>query len=356
MINRIKYLLFVFVFTVACIEIFLRIAGWQRDYNEHMGNGYVSPYTSPNDKGWYHINTANDTFTTNNGDYQYQVITNALGLRERNYPRHKTDSTIRILVTGDSFAQGVGAPYDSTWPRLLEKYLREKNIPAEVIDAGIAGSDIIYDYVLYRDKLKDYHPDIVIASMNCSDYIDYYYRGGMERFRADSQVHYRNPPIREYLFHYSFIYRYFNQMRDQPFLGVYLTTPEFIPFVALANKDFSGVIANYNNAAQKNGSKFIFLIHRVPTEILFGEGGVNAIIRNGFIELNSTVKKRGAQTLDISEGLSARLKNKPWPYFTYEHDKHFNGTGYNVIAGLVGDSLMARSELLQIYTTGGWQK
>ena len=336
--KHLKYVFFLIFVIPFLAEIILRLSGIMNVYSENIGLGYISPYGTR--KTWYHRWPTDNKIRHDNADFNYLYSINKNGLRDKDYSQTKNDSTIRILVTGDSFAEGVGAPYDSTWPRLLEKYLCDNKFRAEVIDAGESGSDIIYDYVFYRDILSEYHPDVVIASMNTSDYTDYYFRGGMERFFADGTVHFRRPPLIEYLYHYSHLFRAIYAASGHPVKGIYMNERQFAKSCKEANGGFTKVIEDYGQLARKNGSIFIFLPHSSPAEIM-DKGSLKDGTLNNLSALSSLVRERGVKCIDIISPLITELANKPWQDYTYPNDKHFNPFGYSVFARVVGDSLLS---------------
>ncbi len=349
MVKYIKYTIFVVITTLVLAELVLRLQGNMRVYSEISGQGYVSPFEPQ--PAWYRHWSAGDTFTVHNPEFTYHYDINSDGFRDKNYPQQKSDSTIRILVTGDSFAEGVGAPYDSTWPRLLEKYLNEKQMHVEVIDAGISGNDIIFDYVFYRDILKKYNPDLVIGSMNCGDYTDYYFRGGMERFAPGGTVYGVKPPVTEYFFRYSHLFRAVYGKLNHPVKGIYLNESEYLQFLKKANQAYANAISSYNAETHKNGSAFLCLLYAMPTEIVY-KTGVNDSIEKSYMHLGQMLNKQAVPCLVISDGLNSELGNKPESYYAHVHDGHYNATGYSVFARLVADSLLSRHALRMQTQTG----
>lgn len=122
----------------------------------------------------------------------------------------KGKDTIRIIMIGDSFIQGNGAPYDSSCPKQLEHMLNNyyRGKPAvEIWDCGIGGSDPFYEYVLLANKLLKYHPDYVVEAINNTDIADVVIRGGAERFRPDSTVVYTHQSKIEPIYAKSFLVR-----------------------------------------------------------------------------------------------------------------------------------------------------
>jgi lysophospholipase L1-like esterase len=135
---------------------------------------------------------------------------NSLGLTGPEPVLAKARGEYRILVLGDSFTEGVGAPADSTWARVVERALSARHPGRRIttLNGGMNGSDPCFDYLLLREKLLPYRPDLVIEAMNTSDVGDILIRGGMERFRSDGTLSYRAPPKWEWLYSLSFIVRH----------------------------------------------------------------------------------------------------------------------------------------------------
>jgi hypothetical protein len=135
-----------------------------------------------------------------------------MGLSEREISTKKSPDELRIIALGDSFTEGMGAGYESTWPRVLEIELASAmpGRPVTVVNAGISGSDVCFEYVLLRDRLLALSPSLVIVAINDTDVSDMVRRGGMERFRDDGSVAYaREAPSWEWLYAISFITRTF---------------------------------------------------------------------------------------------------------------------------------------------------
>lgn len=191
------HVLFAVLFVLWFItEIVLRTTAL-RTYTENRGGYYQSPY-QPQHKTWYHIRAANETIILESPEYSYSRTTNSLGFCDQE-PRLSADtSEFRILALGDSFTEGDGAAADSTWPKFLERSLNSQ-IPAQkitIINAGVSGSDPFFEYVLLRDKLLQYDPDLVIVAL-AYDLNDVAVRGGMERFLSNGELRYREAPCLE---------------------------------------------------------------------------------------------------------------------------------------------------------------
>lgn len=332
-----KQALIVIVCVVVLAEIALRIMGTYKVYSEKTRNEYVIGYGETRDS-WYYTHTPNKIDTPLNSDFTYERAINSLGLREKEVVAKDT-SKKRILVLGDSFAEGVGAPYDSTWPRIMEKLLNQVGQPNEVIDAGVAGSDVFYEYVLYRDKLKELKPDVIIVSINASDYTDYIYRGGIERFLPDSTVINRPAPWFEPLFHYSHFFRGgWNKINGYNVNGMFVSIDDYADIFKEANQKFMALLKNFDTLAKQNGAKLCVVIHNTPVEIIYPID-VNLASIAYLSNLNTELNGRGIQSIDVSPTIIAHYKNAKPESYSYLNDMHYTPAGYYYLAQQITDSL-----------------
>lgn len=339
-IKFLKYTLFVICSVILLIEGYYRITHQHETYLESIGASYYSGYNSTMPT-WYRIRAANDSFVPTNVDFQYPFVTNSWGIREKAIDA-KNDSVIRILITGDSYAEGMGAPYDSTWPKLLEKNLNRRGYAVQVINAGFAGSDIFYDYVSYRDSFAKLQPDIVIASLNSSDYIDYMLRGGLDRFHADGTTHYRKSPWYEPIFRFSRLFRaILHKYKNFPFQGLFAEEKDIVREYNNANIALDTTIIQYKTIANQNGAKFLNIIHIIPPEIKHNEVFLN---QYGLAKLDSLVRmlnRQSVQSINISQPMTHVFGDSLNMYY-HAIDGHYNSMGYQVMADIIADSIIAR--------------
>ena len=85
------------------------------------------------------------------GEARYRLVTNSLGFKDaspRDVPLQS--DTRRILLIGDSFAEGIGLPYDRTFAGLLEQAGQTRPERIEFLDAGVAS----YSPSIYYNKIK----------------------------------------------------------------------------------------------------------------------------------------------------------------------------------------------------------
>ncbi|MES2622693.1 MAG: GDSL-type esterase/lipase family protein [Bacteroidota bacterium] len=195
------FLAFISVVTVFLfLEIALLIAGSEQTYSERNRMGYRSMYTTRL-KSHYLLWPAGKPRWLTEPEFSYWRPTNSLGFSDYEWALRKKPNEKRIIVLGDSFVEGQGAPYDSTLPAFLKKRLTEAGDSFTVMNAGICSSDPFYNYVGLKDLLLPYKPDVVIQLIGSNDIQpDILLRGGMERFSKDGMIKYTPSPWWEPLY------------------------------------------------------------------------------------------------------------------------------------------------------------
>lgn len=187
-------------------------------YGEQNGGSYilVDNYQRKSNLRFKYIEGRKDLYTlefdpgeirdNQCGDYQYPNDTcNALGLRGE-LPAKEKDI---ILVLGDSFTEGAGAPSDSTVPALLGDYFQQNDSTVGVLNAGISGNDIFFDWEMAQKLAKQYKIKQVVFMINSTDVNDVATRGGNERFCDNGLLNYNQQPWWEPFYAVSFVFRLF---------------------------------------------------------------------------------------------------------------------------------------------------
>lgn len=98
------------------------------------------------------------------------VRSNSLGIRNAEIPVEPHDR-YRIVVLGDSHTFGFGVIEEQTWPRLLERSLRDRtgDRQVEVINAGIEGLAIEQEIQFFQDCFVTLKPNLVILTYYWND-------------------------------------------------------------------------------------------------------------------------------------------------------------------------------------------
>jgi lysophospholipase L1-like esterase len=178
-------------------------------YMEHINAGYASRYNSTYES-YYRTHKPNERFYITRPEFNYVRQCNSLGFSDVEWRREKSKSEKRILICGDSFTEGVGAPFDSCYPSLLRNLLAAEDSNYCLMNSGIAGDDPCVNYVNYRDRLVAYHPDLIIQTLSSNDVnTDIAVKGGLERFQKDGKVQLPPAPWWEPIYALSYVARAF---------------------------------------------------------------------------------------------------------------------------------------------------
>lgn len=85
------------------------------------------------------------------GEVRYRLVTNSLGFKDsstRDVPMKAP--TRRVLLIGDSFAEGIGMTYEESFAGLLDQAGRQRSDRVEFLNAGVAS----YSPSIYYKKIK----------------------------------------------------------------------------------------------------------------------------------------------------------------------------------------------------------
>ena len=187
-------------------EMACRLKGVYLSYNERTGaGGYTSPFQTDN-RGWTHRYRPSETRLLKRNEFTDSWTANEDGLKEKAFRLSKEEN--RLLILGDSYAEGVGAPPDSAYPRILESLFRQHgDSQTQVINGGIGGSDVFFAYKLLLALAPKYKPGTVVLTCNPSDIPEYLTRGGFERFVDDDHLQYKSGPWFEFFYAHSLLVR-----------------------------------------------------------------------------------------------------------------------------------------------------
>ena len=106
-------------------------------------------------------------------DGSWKFVTNSKGFRNTvEFDYAKPPSVFRILSLGDSHTQGYEVRQESTFSAVLERYLKQHKINAEVLNAGVSGFSTAEELVLLENEGLKYNPDVVVLGFFANDFED----------------------------------------------------------------------------------------------------------------------------------------------------------------------------------------
>lgn len=315
-------------------EVALRVSGHYKNYGERNSGVFIDyfkhPYPGPL-CAW----TPNIARKQENGEFDYELRTNSLGIRDVEHSVTKPKGTKRLLVLGDSFTEGMGAPFDSTWHQRLLWYMQKDTSlgPWEVIVGGVSGSDPFYAYEMLRRELMLYQPDLLLVVYNYTEVMDYKARGGMERFVNDSTTQLRPPKSRALNFAYKWSHLVRLVVKDV--LGwndYYQSAAEEQQLEREAIEKITDVYSKIDSLARSQGAATLFVFQPLNYEC-----------HNDSLEQTSTaimkaISNAGMQSVSLLQLLPDSLKRNYQQYY-WPIDAHMNSKGYNAWGRSVYDYL-----------------
>jgi lysophospholipase L1-like esterase len=272
-----------------------------------------------------YINRPNSKRTEKKVEFQYLHKYNEMGLRDTAlfFYRNKKN----ILLLGDSYTEGVGAPVDSTGPRSVEYHLKEMGKNYAVINAGVSGSDIVYAFELLDTLFKQTQPKIVLYNLHYSDIDDIMFKGGDERFTNGT----RKAFWWEYLYSFSCIYRIISNRILH--LNPDATTKDDFNFALEVIKQ---KVVDFNEYCSKNKAIFVLIITPGPNELYNTYHFANAFNLEPTIkELDSPVNYINTQQILTDE---INRSNDVDKYY-HRLDFHLTAYGYWLWGKIVASGL-----------------
>lgn len=155
-IQNMAFMLFVCILIFCFAEAGFRLLGF------HGSFGNFNP-TETSPLGWQLKKNYVNRWRTAEWDVAYR--TNSLGFRDQEHLASKGPA-VRIVVLGDSQAEGWGVDWENAWQSKLKEYCEG----CEVISFGVRGYDILQEYGLFVSTIRAYDPDIVVQVLDPNDY------------------------------------------------------------------------------------------------------------------------------------------------------------------------------------------
>jgi acyl-CoA thioesterase I len=85
-----------------------------------------------------------------------------------NDSKRDEDKRVRILAFGDSLTAGLGLADAQAFPNVLERYLRERGLPVDVLNHGVSGETTAGGAARLEWSLEE-GPDLVILELGAND-------------------------------------------------------------------------------------------------------------------------------------------------------------------------------------------
>jgi lysophospholipase L1-like esterase len=104
------------------------------------------------------------------GCFQGEVSINRWGMRDRDRTLEKPAGELRIAMIGDSYVEAVQVKPDEVVNIRMEKLLRDLGYDnIEVMSFGVEGIGTTQELLLYKEKVRQFHPDLVLLMFSDND-------------------------------------------------------------------------------------------------------------------------------------------------------------------------------------------
>ncbi|MCI0613063.1 SGNH/GDSL hydrolase family protein, partial [bacterium] len=164
----------------ALLRIFLDKAPWQVKQSSH--HKLFCEYDSL--LGWRKVPNKIGRHLTD--EYEVLESFNSKGIRGPEYYYEKNGDEYRILILGDSFAEGYTVEFDDLFSEVLKRELNnERNQYYEVINCGTGGYSTDQDLLFLQSEGKKYGPDLIIL-LFCDN--DPWYNAQPKYYRGDKPL------------------------------------------------------------------------------------------------------------------------------------------------------------------------
>jgi hypothetical protein len=154
------------VLAVLILEIGLRLvpeAIWKRLIVDSPTRYLL--YQTDRNIGWVHIPNAEITWQ-GQGEFKATVKINSLGLRDYEHTYAKPSGTFRILILGDSFAEGIQVDLTKTLSTQLQACLADRaSQTIEVINTGSSAYGPGEEFLFFTHEGVKYQPDLVLVTI-----------------------------------------------------------------------------------------------------------------------------------------------------------------------------------------------
>lgn len=309
-------------------DLGIRLTGIMQTYAERSEGNYFSQAKAEKLDSWYWVHTPNTPIQNQKKEFLFKREVNSFGLSEQEIETEK-GSKFRVLAIGDSFTEGVGVNYEDTWVKQMETRWKKQNV--QTFNAGIGGSDPVYEFALYRDKLTVYKPDVVVLTINSTDIVDIVGRGGFDRFHADGTAG-KDSPSSEWIYASNHLFRMVMGSAFGYSRGL-VKNARSEEIKQKAVQILKETIAKFEELTASENTKFMVVLHPSLHEF---DDGINTAFY-GQKELANYLKTEDIHYVDLS--IEFKKLGKSIPDYYYPLDSHFNKKGYALFGKTVYEKM-----------------
>jgi len=310
----------------------------ESEYRAILYRNYYKDQHCINSNCWLFTKLPMQVLPYGASEFKYFRQYNSLGFADAE-PAELAACPRVVIGLGDSFTEGFGTHQDSTWLKCMEYNLNSTLKSDETVctfNGGIGGSDVVYEYMVFKEMLLPLCPQLVLLAINPSDIGDIMVRGGLERFKPNGIVQYKNPFCFDMLCQVSVVFR--SLVRLAGFNRPYYYTKSTYEAESLKALDvIAQTVQAFKKLSQQHGFKLVVVLHSYMDNY-----------RTGKFQLEELYFKLGADTAFVTINLYEEMLNLPqinrqpenmetlfWPI-----DGHLNPEGYRLWGSIMSECLL----------------
>ena len=262
--------------------------------------------------------------------------------------RGRSETRFRVLCVGDSFTFGYGVSDNDSYPRQLERLLREggSERDPEVVNSGVQGYATYHEMDFLESRGLTLQPDAVILAVYYNDlearpegsYADRYQK---ELEQAESTLRHRAPRL-HWAFRNSAALTLANQIyraRQHGDANQARQTGGEAAESDAAWRSMEEELRRFKQLSEEHG--FFPLVMVIPVRFQLAAGGAESRYPG---EVLAIAERLGLEAIDLRPVLRAALEQGIDPYLAWDH--HHGPEGNRLLAAAVRERL-TRTALLR---------
>lgn len=103
------------------------------------------------------------------GCFKGEININRWAMRDRERELQKSPGVFRIALLGDSLVEGPQVKANDVMNIRMEQLLQQKGRNVEVLNFGVEGIGTTQEYLMYREQVRQFHPDLIILAFVAND-------------------------------------------------------------------------------------------------------------------------------------------------------------------------------------------
>ena len=323
--------------TLLAVEFLLMLTGINQIYTERRNNTYQSLF---NYKSYDSVrcHTPNTTAYLTAPEYSFKRTRNQWGFSDMRFMYNT--SKFLIQTYGDSFTEGDGAAFDSSYPSILRDLLGSQY---QIQNFGLCGNDPVFYIPQFTKVGSQFQPKVIVLCYGTFDFTaDVLSRGGIERFTATGWQT-RKGPWWEVVYASSYIARLFFHAAGISYKSAFYTNWQLHEELKKLQPKWNEMFSEIARMAAQHNTKIFLFKKPERNEIENNKYEYNMSFFDTFLQQHPEIYH-----VDLlpayRKAMQVEKPNATDPYY-WVYDGHHNANGYRIMATIIYNEL-EKSKLL----------